>query len=259
MSYDTKSPVEGLAFAEKRVSDPDATLICIHGGLDRGASFSRLARRCEDYDVVAYDRRGYRGSRASGPVGFEQHVEDLLTIASEEARRGPVFFFGHSFGGTVAYAAAIADPTVVNLVTTYESPVPWVLRRESSRPPQTDDGAIEAERFFKHVVSESSWNRLSESEREMRRLDGAALLCDLATLWEPAPFDLRELVVPAVSIYGDGELSAHHRRLSPMLAALNPLVSARQLLGAGHGAHLSNPDHLSALLHELWDLQCALG
>ena len=35
LHYVDHSPVRGLAIAERRVEEPEATLICIHGGLDR--------------------------------------------------------------------------------------------------------------------------------------------------------------------------------------------------------------------------------
>jgi pimeloyl-ACP methyl ester carboxylesterase len=66
---------------------PEATLICVHGGLDRGGSFARLARRINAFDVVTYDRRGYQGSRDLQPLSFELHVEDLLALARRERAR----------------------------------------------------------------------------------------------------------------------------------------------------------------------------
>src|SRR5665213_3502756 len=67
LHFVSSTPVPGLAVAERRVANPEATLICIHGGLDRGGAFARLARRCERFDVVTYDRRGYQGSRRAAP------------------------------------------------------------------------------------------------------------------------------------------------------------------------------------------------
>ena len=48
----------------QRLAFPEANIICVHGGLDRGGSFARLARRTEQFDLIAYDRRGYQGSRS---------------------------------------------------------------------------------------------------------------------------------------------------------------------------------------------------
>ncbi|HEY5010734.1 MAG TPA: hypothetical protein VIH73_06215, partial [Acidimicrobiales bacterium] len=69
LHFVANSPVRGLAVAERRVEHPEATVICIHGGLDRGGSFARLARRIDRFDLVTYDRRGYQASRELQPLG----------------------------------------------------------------------------------------------------------------------------------------------------------------------------------------------
>lgn len=241
-----ESPVPGLALYEHRVADPIATLVCVHGGLDRGGSFSRLARRLETVDVVAYDRRGYQASRPLGPAPLEAHVADLAAVAAVEDR--PVALFGHSFGGLVALATADRHPGLARLVATFESPLPWVLARTSGRPELTDDPAHEAEVFFRRVVSDTGWQRLSEAERDSRRADGPALLADLATLRGPAPVDVARLATPFVLLYGDGALGPYYRALAARLGEIAPGVRCIELPGASHGAHLGAPGPLARAL-----------
>ncbi|HEY5439202.1 MAG TPA: alpha/beta hydrolase [Acidimicrobiales bacterium] len=260
LHFVSSTPVPGLAVAERRVTNPEATLICIHGGLDRGGSFARLARRCERFDVVTYDRRGYQGSRALQPLDLEHHVSDLLALARQERARGPVILFGHSFGGVVALAASVAELALTSLVLVYEAPLPWILRRDGSRPPLSSDPEAEAERFFRRIVSDAAWERMSELERQSRRLDGPALLSDLRTLRDGVvPFDIARLEVPTTFIYGDGLAPEFYRNLNDKLALLNPLIEGRDLVNAGHGAHLSVPDQLAQLIEERWDALCALA
>jgi pimeloyl-ACP methyl ester carboxylesterase len=258
LHFVTASPVAGLAVAERRVERPEATVICVHGGLDRGGSFARLARRVDRFDLVTYDRRGYQGSRALGPLGLANHERDLIALARHEVEGRPIIFFGHSFGGDVAYGAAIAEPSVARLIVTYEAPLPWILRRNGTGPPLSDDPGLEAEKFFRRVVSDGAWERLSERERDSRRRDGPALVDDLAGLHSaPPPFDIASLRVPAVYVYGDILAPDFYRTLSAELAIINPLIRSRQVTNAAHGAHLSVPDQLAALLGELWDEACA--
>jgi pimeloyl-ACP methyl ester carboxylesterase len=87
----------------------------------------------ESFDLIAYDRRGYQGSRGLVPLGLEFHVDDLLALARREAEKGPVLYFGHSFGGVVALGAALRDPALSQQVIAYEAPLPWVRHRENSR------------------------------------------------------------------------------------------------------------------------------
>ena len=251
------SPVPGLAVAERRVGSPEATLICVHGGLDRGGSFARLARRTEIFDVIAYDRRGYQGSRDLGPLNLDGHVEDLLALARREGERGPVIFFGHSFGGVVTFTAVAREPSIAALVVNFESPLPWLLTRPDRRPVPTNDPALEAENFFRRMVSDSAWERLSESERESRRLDGAALLSDLSMIRQTPPFELATISTPMVYAHGDGPFVSYYRSLCHEMARINPAITCRELTKAGHGAHLACPDQLAALIRDIWDRQCA--
>ncbi len=253
----TESPVPGLALAERRIDDAIATVICVHGGLDRGGSFARLARRSDSFNFVAYDRRGYQGSRSLGPLTLQDHVDDLLALAEREVARGPVIFFGHSFGGLIALCAAIASPSSAQLVIAYESPLPWVLERESSRPLLTSDPEHEAEVFFRRMVSNSAWERLSEREKESRRLDGPALLSDLTTLRSgTVACDLADLKTPTLYLHGDGVIAAYYRELGDRLRSANPLIQVRELAHANHGAHLSSPDQLLAVIDETWESTC---
>jgi pimeloyl-ACP methyl ester carboxylesterase len=250
------SPVPRVALLEQRVAHPKAVVICVHGGLDRGGSFARLARRVEDLDLLAYDRRGYRGSRGLVPLTFDEHVRDLTAIARREQAVGPVVLFGHSFGGLVALGAAARDPGLAAVVIIFETPLPWILERVSSRPAPTNDPDHEAETFFRRVVSDEAWERLSEPERESRRLDGPALLADLAVVRGAAPFDLATMSTPVVLIHGDGPLGAHYRALADKLAVLSPSIETIEMSHTGHGAHLSRPGPLAALIGRLIDERC---
>ena len=104
------------------------TVVLVHGSLDRGESFRRVMRRLPELTVVAYDRRGYQGSRAGGVVGLDGHVADLVAILSEVRSRGasPVVAVGHSLGGDVVLGAALADPRACDAVGAFEPPMPWL-------------------------------------------------------------------------------------------------------------------------------------
>jgi pimeloyl-ACP methyl ester carboxylesterase len=251
------SPVKGLAVAEHRVARSEAALICVHGALDRAGSFARLSRRITRFDVLAYDRRGYQGSRDLGPVDLDHHVADLRALVEREVRHQPVILFGHSFGGVVTFATAIEIPESIRIVVNYESPVPWILRRSHIHSILGDDPAFEAERFFRRVVSDRAWERLGEAQRESRRLDGATLLNDLRTVRsEKSPFDLSALKVPSTYVHGDGLGADYYRALSTALVELNPLITTIEIENASHDAHLRNPAQLAAVIGERWDESC---
>ena len=254
LRYLEPSPLEPLALARHQVRAPRATVVAIHGGLDRASSFTRISRRLEDFDVVAYDRRGYQRSRALGPGTLDQHVADLRRVLAWAADAGPVVLFGHSFGGLVAMTLAAQTPEAVDVVVAYESPLPWVLARPSPTPVPGEDPALEAERFFRRVVSDASWEKLSADEQQSRRLDGPALSADLRVMTGPvAPFGLDEIRVPVRYLYGDQRAAPYYQALAQRLEASNRSVTSRELRDATHGAHLSHPDVLADEIRRAFD------
>jgi pimeloyl-ACP methyl ester carboxylesterase len=243
--------VAGLHIVEHRPRHPGAALIVlVHGSLDRAASFARVARRLRDLDVVAYDRRGYHRSRAAAPPAEDlaDHVADLLAVIG--GRRAAVV--GHSLGGDVALAAALAEPDALSAVGAYEPPLPWLPwwpRR--NRAVDDEDPAGFAEAFFRRVVGDEAWDRLPERTRAERRAEGPALLAELRALRvEAAPFEIGALAVPLV--VGRGELSLwHHRRAIDAVVEILPGTEVVEIEGAAHGAHRSHPDAFAAFVRRV--------
>jgi pimeloyl-ACP methyl ester carboxylesterase len=248
----------GLHFIERPAPGPDApTVILVHGSLDRAESFRRVMRRLPEMSVLAYDRRGYQGSRNAGVVPVGGHIADLVDIATDlrQRTRGPVCAVGHSLGGVVVVGAALAEPRAFDSIGAFEPPMPWMGFRRSEPgndgprdwSPIAEDPGDEAERFFSRMVSPTAWQRLTEEGRASRRADGPALVADLTSMRGPQPFDVLALDVPAV--FGMGGLGApHHRRGVSWLGAHVPNAVAYEIDGAHHGAHLSHPDHFAELV-----------
>jgi pimeloyl-ACP methyl ester carboxylesterase len=227
-------------------------VVFVHGSLDRGSSFARVWRRLPDLNVVTYDRRGYNGSRDVLPVatGLQEHVDDLVEVV--DGRRAVVV--GHSYGGNVALAAALDERgTSISALAAYEPPQPW-LPNGSRNPTATstrwdeEEPAVAAERFFRRMVSDRAWDRLTEEEKADRRGDGVALAAELGAIrLAEAPFDVGALRIPV--IYGRGEESLpHHRRAVAWLVEHTPGAELFEIPGARHGAHLTHPDAFAAMV-----------
>jgi pimeloyl-ACP methyl ester carboxylesterase len=229
--------------------------ILVHGSLDRAESFRRVMRRLPDVRVVAYDRRGYQHSRGSGVVGLEGHIADLVEIASALQGDGPVVSVGHSLGGDVVIGAALARPDLFASIGAYEPPMPWLGYRRSgagsSWPPMSEDPGEEAERFFRRMVGEEAWDRLSPEARADRLADGPALVGDLVSLRGPQIFDVEELRVPSVFGRGGDGSAPHHRDSVLWLSEHIPGAELFEIPGATHGAHLSHPDAFSQLVRRV--------
>jgi pimeloyl-ACP methyl ester carboxylesterase len=240
-------------------------VVLVHGALDRASSFRRTMRRLDDLGVVAYDRRGY-GRSAAGPTAtLADHVADLFAVIDHLPVAAPVTAVGHSLGGDVVIAAALADPTRFASVGAYEPPMPWLGfrstgaatagRRPSGRadgaggwPPVGAGPAEEAERFFRRMVGDGAWDRLPEADRARRRSEGPALVADLAAIRGPAPFDVTALAVPVLFGRGGPASRPHHRAAVAWLAEHVPGATLVDVAAAGHGAHLSHPDAFAAFV-----------
>ena len=247
----------GLHFIERLGAAAGApTVVLVHGSLDRAESFRRVMRRLPEFAVVAYDRRGYQGSRGAGVVDLGGHVADLLEILAEVRSRGaaPIAAIGHSVGGDVVIGAALADPRACDTIGAFEPPMPWLgFRRPQpgdDRPrgwtPMAEDPGQEVERFFSRMVSPSAWRRLSDEGRASRRADGPALVADLLGLRGDPPFEVMDLAVPALFGRGGPASEPHHRDGVAWLGTHVPGGAVSEIGGAQHGAHLSHPDHFAA-------------
>jgi pimeloyl-ACP methyl ester carboxylesterase len=97
------------------------TLLFVHGGLgDRTRwtpMFPLLASR---FTACAMDRRG-RGTSGDAPdYNLAKEAEDIVAVVN--ARPGPVYVFGHSYGAVAAIEAALQTDRIAKLML-YEPPL----------------------------------------------------------------------------------------------------------------------------------------
>jgi pimeloyl-ACP methyl ester carboxylesterase len=110
------------ARAEDGVSESAQALpiVCLHGWLDQGLAFARVAMgRAERW--VAPDQRGFGRSGHVGAGGWYHFANYLMDLdALVRALGGRVHLVGHSMGGTVACYYAGARPDRVRSLTVIE-------------------------------------------------------------------------------------------------------------------------------------------
>ena len=220
-------------------SPPDAgadadIAVVVHGGRDRGESFRGVAEHAGELRVVAYDRRGYGESPSpGGPAPFEQHVDDLIDVIGH----APASVVGHSWGGHVAIAAAIARPDLVRSVGVFETTWLWM---DWWAPQST--AAVRA-------FAERGWPGATHVELALMR-------SEVATMGH-VPYDLTALTVPCLIGYGSESLPAEtadsYRRAAELIGA--DLVV---LDGLRHNCHRSHPDAFAAFVRRTVGL-AALG
>jgi pimeloyl-ACP methyl ester carboxylesterase len=227
-----------------------ATIVLVHGSLDRSAAFARVQRHLADLRVVRYDRRGYGHSLALGPApSFATQVDDLEGVVGDE----PAVVVGHSLGGVIALALAQRRPDLVRAVVAYESPMswrPWWPRATagSTAMAADADAPAAAERFMRRMVGDERWEALPERTRAQRRAEGPALVAELRSVRDPdhPPYEPELVTVPVVAAHGT-ESVAHHQQTARALDEEAPHAELVTVEGASHGVHLSHPAELARL------------
>jgi len=241
----------------RQTSGDGPTVLLVHGTMDRSSSFGRVTKALDGHRVVRYDRRGYGRSLELGPPeSVAQQVDDLLDVLATEADE-PALVFGHSYGGTIALAAAEVAPDRIAGVVAYESPLPWFRwwpgdSAGAKAVASADDPEAAGEAFMRRMVGDRRWERLPPSTRDARRAEGATLVAEIAQLRppHPVPVDLGAVTVPVVAACGtDG--AEHHHRAAATVAELAPGAVLEVVDGAPHGVHLTHPAQAAALVARL--------
>jgi len=243
-----------------RGGDPTGRpVVFVHGAMDRGAAFLRATRELPDLDWWVYDRRGYGRSVTAEPVALDVHVDDLvglLLLVRDRTGRVAVVV-GHSFGGTVALAAAHRRPDLVAAVVAYEAPLTWLdwwPRRGPGGGPALEDEppAVAAERFMRRVVGDELWEALPVATRERRLAEGRTLVAELTSSRLAPPYAAVEIAVPTTIARGAGA-DGHRVRAATELYEQVPGAELVILEGADHGAHVSRPEEFAALVRRALD------
>lgn len=219
----------------------DPLVVLIHGSLDRAAGMIRLARLIQPtHEVVRFDRRGYgRSWQHGGPFTVAGNVADVVEIVGD--RRA--ILIGHSFGGNVALATAQALPEHIIGVSTYETPLSWL-----SEWPSTTAGALAtastpetaAENFMLRLIGAKRWEQLPDKTKAARRREGPALIQELTSLREAAPWDGQNIQCKVIAGYGSRALT-HHATGAHWIADHVHNGHTSVIEGAGHGAPNSHP------------------
>ncbi len=223
----------------------DDLVVFVHGVIDKGQSFARVADAlAPDCRVLWYDRRGYGASiNAPGaPVGVNGHIEDLIGIL--DGRRAVVV--GHSFGGVIATGAALRVPDCVAALVIYETVMAWA--------PGWDDRTMrqvlwsdDPEDAGLRLMLGARYGVLSPAVRLRLRPQARAFIEEeRSTRAASPPYDVAELRVPLVYGFSD---TFPVVAMQEHLQAAVPDVELVTLPGGGHNAHRAAPEAFAGLVH----------
>jgi 2-succinyl-6-hydroxy-2,4-cyclohexadiene-1-carboxylate synthase len=231
-------------------------LVLIHGFTQTGRSWRRVAAElATDHEVVMVDAPGHGGS---GPV-----VADLWSGAHRIAdAAGDGVYVGYSMGARFALIMALTRPgTVRGLVLLGVNPGIEDSAERAARARSDDELADRIERdgldpFLEQWLAQPLFATLRPDAADVedrRRNTPAGLASSLRFAGtgrqDPVWDRVHNIHVPVLVLAGEHD--AKFRALGERLAAAVGLSASLTIVpGAGHAAHLEQPDALVAIVRE---------
>ncbi|WP_054530660.1 alpha/beta hydrolase [Erythrobacter sp. SG61-1L] len=255
-----------LAYRTDGPKDAPA-LLCIHGSWDDHHSWNGVAERLPELRTIRYDRRGH--SLSSAPPGqgrLSEDVDDALALL-DALGIGSAHVIGHSYGANVAIVLAARAPERIGTLFLHEPPVfgllgggneaDLALRAEAMATMKRAAELLEAGKtfagahlFIEHVAfGPGSWEHLFDAEARATILANAHTWLDQSRDPERLAVDVTALAHftgPVVMTTGRDSLPAYPATVLHIAAAL-PAMAVHEV-GGGHGAHISHPADIAAVI-----------
>jgi pimeloyl-ACP methyl ester carboxylesterase len=155
-------------------------------------------------DVIMYDLRGHgRSSRPSTGYRLEEHVDDLAGLLDALGITEPVHLVGNSYGGSVAFGLAAAEPDRVASVVAIEAEPPieaWSVRLgeglAKAKPWLATDEAID-------LITEARGSHEARLSRAASKLLQETTIAEDVFLSRTIDDGLADVRCPVLALYGD--------------------------------------------------------
>ena len=230
-------------------------LALVHGFTQTAVSWDPVADRvAASFEVVRPELPGH-GAAGDLRLGFEEAAAAIGEAA------GPATYVGYSMGGRLCLRLALDRPDLVrSLVLVGASPglpdgAERVARREADEALAVDIERAGTGPFLRRWLAQPLFATLRPTAADVAARacnppSGlAAALRLLGTgAQEPLWDRLGELAMPVLLVAGSGD-AKFADLAGRMAAAIGPNAAVELVPGAGHAAHLEQPDAFCALLH----------
>ena len=247
-------------------------VLTLHGFTGSTATMWALVRPLtETRRVAVVDLPGHGLSTITNDAhafGFE-HTIDAVAAAIDRHHLGPAHVVGYSMGGRVALGLAVRHPghvaslSLIGASPGLSDPVERAARRRSDNELADDlleDGLTAfVDRWMASPLLASQVRLGADALADARtqRLandpDGlAGSLRGAGAGAQPSYWhDLAGIAAPVLLVVGDED--PKFRAIAMRMAAGLVQSAIEVVPGAGHAAHLENPDHVRAAISELFD------
>jgi pimeloyl-ACP methyl ester carboxylesterase len=233
------------------------TILIVHGGMDDGSSWQRVAGRLSDrFTVVRVVRRQYRVDLPPlTPYSMDAEVATVLAIAGSLTE--PMIIVGHSSGGVVALETLAAAPGKFAGAVLYEPPV-------ATGPPDENDDS--SDRVKEALNAGQPGKAMQIFVRDVVGMPASsalalrALVATVGRLRALAPrqvgdleglgprLDLYASIQTPVLLLGGDRSPAHLGEKLDVLAATLPQAEKTVMPGRDHGANNKSPAEVADVI-----------
>lgn len=277
----------GVPIAVHEWGDPEADpVVLVHGFLDHGRGFEPIALQlAEHYRVIAYDARGHGHSGWCDGYAWPVEVAELVEILRWTGK--PCFLIGHSRGGAMSTDATIQAPEMVRKLINIdgfgpppEGFAPPGVRVDERTPAEKMESFLDQRRGDS---GERTWRAydsiealMERRQRQNPRLGGSWLehfvrigsrITEAGFVWRADPMVVGgfgpwrpqwaakqwpSLERPMLAVIGSEQDTwgpLPESMLAPRLA-LVPELARATVEGAGHFAHMEQPEATVALARD---------
>ncbi|MGZ4725128.1 MAG: alpha/beta fold hydrolase [Ilumatobacteraceae bacterium] len=229
-------------------------MVFVHGVTQTANSWKPVAARfaAEGYESIVVDQPGHGDSAGV-------HTDLAATAGLLTSMCGSAVYVGYSMGGRLCLHAAVMHPQLVRGVALVGATAGIADESERSRRRGADDQLaatierIGVDAFLDEWLAQPLFAGLivDDQQRADRRRNSAGGLATSLRLAGTGVQDslwsrLDELDMPVLAIAG--ELDDKYAAIGRQLAASVPDGRFAEITGAGHAAHLQDPDQLTDLL-----------
>jgi pimeloyl-ACP methyl ester carboxylesterase len=223
-------------------------LVLLHGATGAHWSFRYIVPSLvERFTLYAVDRRGRGESGDAAEYAIEREVEDVAAIV--ESLDEPANVFGHSYGATVALAAALVTPRIRKLVFYEGSPGITVVPEEPLgrieelvESGEREEGLVYALGLF--GLTHEEVEQLSDAPTWPERVAAAHTVAREVRAEQDYRLDperLAGVAAPTLLLLG-GESPGWAREATEQIADALSDVTIAVLPGEGHAAIMTAPE-----------------
>ena len=251
--------VNGIEINYRDTGGDGPVVLFSHGFMMNHTMFdAQLEALASDYRCVAWDERGFGGTRAPGPFTYWDSANDALALLDHLGIESAVFT-GMSQGGFLSMRAALTAPERVRALVLIDSTADL-----------DDPETIEGYRGMLHVFEHSD----PDKQSEVFAITAGLILGDEALgnewipVWEALDRQqliwaggalisrddimdrLHEITCPVFTVHGTDDVAITIDRARSLAATLSDHRGFLEVTGAAHAPNMTHPEEVNAAIRE---------